>query len=53
MVIFLKGASSSGKTTLSKALQESLANVYFHVSVGTYLSQIAKIDFNNSTLIEK
>jgi len=52
LVIFLNGTSSSGKTTLSHALQQALADVYLHVSVDTYLSQIAQCDLNNSTLME-
>lgn len=53
MVIFLNGASSSGKSTLSKALQNELADVYLHVSVDTYLSQIAQSDLDNAALIEE
>ncbi|MGF1909898.1 chloramphenicol phosphotransferase CPT family protein [Vibrio kasasachensis] len=53
MVIFLNGASSSGKTTLSIALQQALADVYLHLSVDTYLSQISPSDLDNSALMEK
>ncbi len=53
MVIFLNGTSSSGKTTLSHALQQALADVYLHVSVDTYLSQIAQCDLNNASLMEE
>lgn len=53
MVIFLNGTSSSGKTTLSHALQNTLVDVYMHVSVDTYLSQIAPCDLNNPSLMEE
>ena len=53
MVIFLNGTSSSGKTTLGRALQQALADVYLHVSVDTYLSQIAPCDLNNATRMEE
>lgn len=53
LVIFLNGTSSSGKTTLSHALQQALADVYLHVSVDTYLSQIAQSDLSNTTLMEE
>jgi len=53
LVIFLNGTSSSGKTTLSHALQQALADVYLHVSVDTYLSQIAQCDLNNAKLMEE
>jgi chloramphenicol 3-O phosphotransferase len=32
-IIFLNGTSSSGKTTIAKALQEELAEPYMHVSI--------------------
>ncbi|MDC5857462.1 chloramphenicol phosphotransferase CPT family protein [Vibrio europaeus] len=53
MVIFLNGTSSSGKTTVSHALQQALADVYLHVSVDTYLSQIAQCDLSNAPLMEE
>jgi chloramphenicol 3-O phosphotransferase len=35
-VIFLNGTSSSGKTTIAKALQEKLAEPYMYVSIDNY-----------------
>ena len=36
-IIFLNGVSSSGKTTLAKALQESLDEIYYLVSVDWFM----------------
>lgn len=37
-IIFLNGASSSGKTTLAKVLQEKLAEPYMYVSVDNFIN---------------
>jgi len=39
-IIFLNGASSSGKTTIGRALQESLDELYLLVSADGFLSQL-------------
>ena len=39
-VIFMNGASSSGKTTLAKKLQSVLSEPYFHISIDTFLHQL-------------
>ncbi len=39
-VIFLNGASSSGKTTLTKALQSHLEKPYLHFSEDTFFSML-------------
>ena len=36
-IIFLNGTSSSGKTTIAKALQESLSDPYMHLSVDDFI----------------
>ena len=37
--IFLNGTSSSGKTTIASALQQTLAEPYLHLSVDAFLHQ--------------
>ena len=39
-VIYLNGASSSGKTTIARGLQESLDEPYMHLTVDGYLHQL-------------
>jgi hypothetical protein len=39
-VVFLNGASSSGKTTIAKRLQGALQNPYLHVSLDMFLHQL-------------
>jgi len=39
-IIFLNGASSSGKTTIGRALQEALEELYLLVSADGFLSQL-------------
>ena len=39
-VIFLNGTSSSGKSTIAKALQKSLDEPYLHVSLDGFLNQL-------------
>jgi len=39
-IIFLNGASSSGKTTIGRALQEALDELYLLVSADGFLSQL-------------
>ena len=39
-IIFLNGASSTGKTTLARALQATLDEVYYHLSVDNFVSMI-------------
>lgn len=36
-IIFLNGISSSGKTTLVRALQDSLDGYYFHTSIDQFI----------------
>ncbi|MBS4175078.1 AAA family ATPase [Bacillus sp. FJAT-49736] len=35
-IIFLNGTSSAGKTSLTRKLQETFAEPYFHISIDTY-----------------
>jgi len=39
-IIFLNGASSSGKTTLAHALQAKLDEVYYHISADTFIKMM-------------
>ncbi len=39
-IIFLNGTSSSGKTTIAKALQKVMSKAYLYVSVDNYLHQL-------------
>ena len=39
-IIFLNGASSSGKSTVAKALQEALEEPYMHVSVDRFFEML-------------
>lgn len=39
-IIFLNGTSSSGKSTIARALQETLEEPYLHVSVDSFLSML-------------
>lgn len=39
-IIFLNGASSTGKTTLARALQAKLDEVYYHLSVDGFINMI-------------
>jgi chloramphenicol 3-O phosphotransferase len=39
-IIFLNGASSSGKSTVAKALQEALEEPYLHLSVDSFFEMI-------------
>lgn len=44
-VIFLNGGSSSGKTRIAKALQESLDGYYLHTGIDHYMERLpAKFD---------
>jgi len=38
-IIFLNGTSSSGKTTIAKALQESLSEPYMRISVDDFIGK--------------
>lgn len=38
--IYLNGASSSGKTSLAKALQHHLADYYLHVGIDTFIAMM-------------
>ncbi|WP_070971180.1 phosphotransferase-like protein [Vibrio sonorensis] len=51
MVIFLNGTTSSGKTSLSKALQNASSEFLLHVSVDNFLSQISEKDMGNQALM--
>ena len=42
-IIFLNGVSSSGKTSLTKELQEILEEPYFHLSFYTFFYDAEKI----------
>lgn len=46
-VIFLNGASSSGKTTIAKALQKVLSPPYLHISVDDFLHQLPAAAFSS------
>lgn len=48
-VIFLNGTSSSGKTTLAKALQEQLAQPYMYVSVDDFFNMYPEKYLNPTT----
>jgi chloramphenicol 3-O phosphotransferase len=39
-VIYLNGASSSGKTSLSKKLQDILPDNYLHIGIDTLISMM-------------
>ncbi|CCN82925.1 putative Chloramphenicol phosphotransferase-like [Vibrio nigripulchritudo SFn27] len=39
-VIFLNGPSSSGKSTIAKALQSQLAGYYLHIGIDTFISMM-------------
>ncbi len=39
-IIFLNGVSSAGKTTLAHALQAKLDEVYYHISVDSFLNMM-------------
>lgn len=41
-IIYLNGASSSGKTTLSQALQQVLDAPYFHFSIDTFAAMVLR-----------
>lgn len=47
-IIFLNGTSSSGKTTIAKALQEKLAEPYMYVSVDECVTRIIQAINNRS-----
>ena len=51
LVIFLNGTSSSGKTTLAKALQSKLEEPFMVVSLDTYLHQLSKEVLGNNQLL--
>jgi len=41
-IIYLNGASSSGKTTLAQALQQALDAPYFHLSIDTFAALVPR-----------
>lgn len=41
-VIYLNGASSSGKTSLARALQHTLPEPYYHLSVDTFAGMLVR-----------
>lgn len=49
-IIFLNGASSSGKTTLSKALQCQLEEVYLHVPLDAFAGMFPETKLGNKKL---
>jgi chloramphenicol 3-O phosphotransferase len=52
-IIYLNGASSSGKTSLSKALQEVLPDNYLHIGIDTLISMMPQKTNNFCSLSEK
>lgn len=52
-VIFMNGTSSSGKSTLAKALQKSLGEPYFHVSFDKFLCQLPNSYLKNRKYLKK
>jgi chloramphenicol 3-O phosphotransferase len=52
-IIYLNGTSSSGKTTLSKRLQESLPDNYLHIGIDTLISMMPQKTNNFCSLSEK
>jgi len=53
LVIFLNGTSSSGKTTIAKALQSKLEEPFMIVSLDTYLNQLSKEVLDKSGRFDK
>lgn len=50
-VIWLNGASSSGKTTLAKALQLKLSDVYLHAQIDQFIAMLPEeIQYNRHDL---
>ena len=49
-IIFLNGTSSSGKTTLAKALQNQLETVYLHVALDAFGSMFPESKLGNPEL---
>ena len=49
-IIFLNGTSSSGKTTLAKALQNQLETVYLHVALDAFGSMFPESKLGNREL---
>ncbi len=47
MVIFLNGASSSGKSTIAGELQTALAEVFLYVSVDAFLNQLPEASLSD------
>ena len=52
-IIYLNGTSSSGKTSLSKRLQESLPDNYLHIGIDTLISMMPQKTNNFCSLSEK
>jgi chloramphenicol 3-O phosphotransferase len=51
-IIYLNGASSSGKTTLSKSLQKTLPDNYLHIGIDTLISMMPQNTNNFCSLSE-
>jgi chloramphenicol 3-O phosphotransferase len=48
-IIFLNGTSSSGKTSIAKALQENLSEPYMHISLDNFFHFLPESIFNPTT----
>jgi chloramphenicol 3-O phosphotransferase len=51
-IIFLNGTSSSGKTSIAKALQEKLTDPYMHISVDNFFHFLPERFLNPTSLEE-
>ena len=52
-IIYLNGASSSGKTSLSRELQEILSENYLHIGIDTLISMMPEKSNNFVSAVEK
>jgi len=43
-IILINGTSSSGKSTLAKSLQKSLAEPFLHVQLDSYIEMLPRTD---------
>ena len=51
-IIYLNGPSSSGKTTLAKALQESLEEPYLHIGIDKVDTHTHSLKENLNQILE-
>jgi len=49
-IIFLNGTSSSGKTSIARALQKSLDEPYLYLSVDSFLDMLPEQCFSGEAL---